>query len=236
MASEHVQKYLNKIESQHQKAPKYMAHVETLLDMVDGVYLAIKEAPGKFDLATAVGKQLDIIGGRVGAPRKIQIPGSAYYGQELDDDSYRMFIYSRIFRNHWDGTAETFKEIWDNTLGNFVDAEYYDNQDMTVTIALHGRVPDLITSMIIAGEILPRPMGVMYNIAFDNAGTIVVSGDTDYYETVYMYAADETYNGEDYIGVEYCGATDIEDWAPYDPGESEAALTDISLTDVGVTS
>lgn len=234
MASEHVKKYLDRIESQHQTSPKYMAHVETLLDLIDGVYLAIKEAPGKFDLATASGHQLDIIGGRVGAPRKVNIPGSAYYGQELDDDSYRMYISSRIFRNHWDGTSETFKEVWDNTLGNFVDADYYDNQDMTVTIALHGRVPDLITSMILAGEILPRPMGVTYNIAFDNASNIVVSGDSDYFEIVYMYAAGDTYNGQPYDGVEYCGANDLEDWEEYDPTQGPAR-TDSAIVDVSYT-
>ena len=212
MASEHMGFYLNRIESQHKGRTRYMAHVSALLEMVDGAYGTIHGAVGQFDLATATGSQLDVIGNRVGAPRRVDIPGSSFYGYVLDDESYRAFIYSRIFRNHWDGTAETFQGIWDHTLGNIVDARFYDNQDMSVTITLRGTVPPVIMAMLLAGDFIPKPAAVKYNIAFDNSDEIVVSADTDCVEIVYMYVSDDTYNGEPYIGVEYCGATDIEDW------------------------
>lgn len=212
MASEHARKYLNRIESQHRSRARFMAHVETLLDMLDGAYDVIHKGPEYFDLKTAAGKQLDVIGGRVGVSRVVQIKDSAYYGYTLDDDSYRAYIYARVFANHWDGTAESFDEIWGKTLGNVIDANYSDNQDMTATISIHGDASPVITEMILSGEIIPKPAGVRYDIAYDNSSTILVSGDTENYEVYYMYASDDTYNGEPYDGVEYCGASDIEDW------------------------
>lgn len=212
MATDHVKTYLAKFESQHKERPRLMAHAETLLDLLDGAYETLHSAPEKFNLATATGKQLDMIGNRVGAPRTVEIPGSAFYGYDLDDESYRVYIYSRIFRNHWDGTAETFQTIWDQTLGKIVDADYFDNQDMTVTISIIGQTTNVVMAMILAGEIIPKPAGVRYLIVFDSTDTIYVSGSTEVYEMGYMYAADDTYNGEEYIGVEYCGATEFDPW------------------------
>lgn len=227
MASEHVQKYLNRIESQHQPRSRFMAHVETLLDMLDGAYDVITKAPEYFNLATAVGRQLDVIGKRVGASRIVQIKNSSYYGHVLDDTSYRAYIYARIFANHWNGTAEQFREIWLTTLGQIMDSDYYDNQNMSATIFVQGTLIPLVMDMILAGEIIPKPAAVGYSISVDGAGMILVSGDTEYYEINYMYVADDTYNGEAYIGVEYCGATDIEDWATR-PARVDSATTDVS--------
>ena len=194
MPSEHVQYYLNRIESQHQVRPRFMRHTETLLDMVDGAYSVIHDMPDFFNLETATGKQLDVIGNRVGASRKVEITWSAFYGNELDDDSYRAYIYSRIFRNHWDGTADTFEVVWDNTLGRIMDADYIDNQDMTATISVSGHIPPIIMSMILAGEIIPKPACVRYIVAFDNASaTIIVSGDTRTYEEDILYVSEHTY-------------------------------------------
>ena len=79
MATDHVKTYLAKFESQHKERPRLMAHAETLLDLLDGAYETLHSAPEKFNLATATGKQLDMIGNRVGAPRTVEIPGSALY-------------------------------------------------------------------------------------------------------------------------------------------------------------
>lgn len=185
MTSEHLQKYLNRIESQHRVRPRYMQHVETLLEMVDGAYDVIRNTPEKFNIDTAVGAQLDVIGNRLGVSRSVDIPGSTYYGYELNDDEYRAFIYARIFRNHWDGTDATFQVVWDNTLGRIVDANYTDNQDMTATISIGGEAPDVIMEMILAGELIPKPVGVGHIVAYDNARVnIIVSVGADYYEVV----------------------------------------------------
>ena len=185
MASEHLQKYLNRIESQHRVRPRYMAHVETLLDMVDGAYDVIRSTPEKFNVDTAVGAQLDVIGNRLGVSRSVDIPGSTYYGYEMDDEEFRAYIYARIFRNHWDGTDDTFQVVWDNTLGRIVDANYTDNQDMTATISIGGEAPSVIMAMILAGELIPKPVGVGHIVAYDNARVnIIVTVGTDHYSVV----------------------------------------------------
>lgn len=183
MASEHLQNYLGRIESQHKVRTRYMAHVKTLLEMIEGAYDVIHDAPDKFNLADAVGKQLDVIGGRLGVSRYVDIPGSSYYGYELDDEEYRAYLYARIFRNHWDGTDNTFQVVWDNTLGRIVDANYIDNQNMTATISIGGNAPDVIMAMILAGELIPKPAGVLHIVSFDNTRVnINLSVHADYYE------------------------------------------------------
>ena len=200
MASEHVRKYLDRIESQHRGRLRFMEHTETLLEMIDGAYDVIREMPDDFNIETAVGKQLDVIGKRVGAFRKVEIPDSAYYGTELNDEEFRAYIYSRIFRNHWDGTAETFQKVWDCTLGKIIDAEYFDNQDMTVTISISGSISNIILAMILAGEIIPKPACVGYIISTDNTSIdIIVSADTAHYEhNDNLYVWDETITAPDY--------------------------------------
>ena len=229
MADEHVKRYLRRIETQHRGRKKYMAHVETLLDMVGIAYETIRDTPEKFNVLTATGKQLDIIGQRLNVPRIVDIPGAASNGTELDDESYRICILSEIMKDQWDGTEDTFREIWDQTIGQIVDADFCDNQDMTVTVNILGDVPDVIVDLITAGEILPRPMGVTYNVSFDTSAEIIVSGETDYYGVIYMRAA-----AADSPEVEYAGETETDDWVPCDLDEM-LARTDVTKTDEGVT-
>ena len=166
----------------------------------------------------------------MGVSRIINIPGSVNNGTRLDDEAYRIYILSRIFVNQWDGHKDTFRDIWNQTMGRIVDANFVDNQDMTATVSIMGNVPPVILDMIMADELLPRPMGVGYNISFIVSADILVSAHSENYENVFLYAADESN-----LAVEYCGATDYEDWEEYDPGEDGPAHTDLSYTDLGVT-
>lgn len=154
MAENDIQRYLDGIESQHSGKPRFMAHLTAILEKLDGGTGAGVDMAGKFNIDTATGGQLDIIGRLVGISR--------YDG--MDDDQYRILLYAKVFANHWDGTIETFHEIWEVTLGRVMDASYVDNQDMTVDIHVNGFVSEMLLNLIPAGKIIPKPMGVRYKV------------------------------------------------------------------------
>lgn len=163
MAEPDIQRYLNGIASQHCTKPRYMAHLTEILEKIDAATGAANDMALAFYIDTAAGKQLDIIGRLVGVSRTITFQGFAY-GTVVDDEQYRTLLYAKIFANHWDGTIETFHDIWSSTLGKMINAYYIDNQDMTVDIIVDGIVPEMLLKLIPYGHIIPKPMGVRYAV------------------------------------------------------------------------
>lgn len=164
MANPDIQRYLDGIESQHSSKPKFMSLLTAVLEKVDGVYGCAKDMPLDFNVHTAIGNQLDIIGTLVGIDRRfppIEIPGLPTL---LDDDTYRKVILARIVHNQWDGTNEKFREIWDVAVGDELNATYRDNQDMTMSISIIGQIEPTMIEMILRGYIVPKPMGVGLNV------------------------------------------------------------------------
>lgn len=159
-----IQRYLDRVESQHRTKPRFMATLEAVLTPVDDVCTVIKDMPRLFHVKEAVGAQLDIDGGIVGVDRRfppIQIPGLP---ATLDDETFRKILLSRIVQNQWDGTNETFISIWKDAVGDYLDASYYDNQDMSMDVHITGQTEPALIEMILRGYIIPKPMGVGVNV------------------------------------------------------------------------
>lgn len=155
-----LQRYLDRIESQHCVRPRFMATLAALLEKLDAAHGVAKDIPKEFDVYGAVGKQLDVIGELVGVDRRfppVEIPG---YPTLLSDEAFRKLILAKIAQNHWDGTNEGFWEIWDSVLGGILDASYRDNQDMSVDVEVRGTIEPQVLEMLLRGLILPKPMGV----------------------------------------------------------------------------
>lgn len=165
MAEKDIQRYLDRTESQHIIRPKYIAAVTALLEKLDAAHGIAKDIPGDYDVATAVGAQLDTIGEIVGVVRKtipLYVPNVT---EVPDDDLYRIIILSKIIQNNWDGTNEGFYEIWEATAATLFDVMYKDNQDMSIDVTILGEVDDHIADLIAYGYIIPKPMGVLMNTA-----------------------------------------------------------------------
>ena len=69
-----LDEYLDLIPSQHRQRPRYMATVEALLRPLCGVDELLQEMRTTFDLDTAIGRQLDAVGVRVGRTRHLRTP------------------------------------------------------------------------------------------------------------------------------------------------------------------
>lgn len=171
-----IQRYLDKVESQHRTKPRFMAHLEALLTPIDDVCTVIKDMPRQFHVKDAVGAQLDVDGGIVGVDRRfppIQIPGLP---PALDDETFRKILLSRVVQNQWDGTNETFISIWKDAVGDYLDASYYDNQDMSMDVHITGQTEPALIEMILRGYIIPKPMGVGVNVELTD-GVYADGGD-----------------------------------------------------------
>lgn len=67
--TEFTDKGLNKLRDQYRESPKLIALIKAALTQVEQVIDAVQAIPTFFDLDTAVGDQLTILGGRLGWPR-----------------------------------------------------------------------------------------------------------------------------------------------------------------------
>ena len=182
--------YLNLITSEHADKPLYLQAVAAL---VNGFRDQINLDAGTmlmFDVDTAQGDQLDIIGLWVGFPRQINILIDAYFSFDdpmlgfdmapwkgrydspygyttLDDASYRLMIKAKIGANMWDGTRATMLTILNQIFaGTGLTPAIIDHQDMSMQVLLFGPfIPVILNALLTGGYIALKPAGVRINYA-----------------------------------------------------------------------
>lgn len=150
--------YLNRITSEHKIRPKFMALAEARLKPFVELFELLEKIDKSFDLDTAEGNQLDIIGQYVGVSRLLDFqPNNA--DPLLTDPYYRMLLKAQISLNNWDGSIEGIKKIWGNVFPEY-DIQIVDNQDMTTETRITGLQSLFESELIQHGYITPKPMGV----------------------------------------------------------------------------
>ncbi len=179
-----VQEYLNLITSAYRDQPKFSATIDTNVSLPARVQELLASMVPIFDLDTAMGDQLDIIGKWVGITRDVSIPITDIffswdadatlgweYGTwqpfnaptnitELPDDAYRTLIKAKIAANYWTGTTDSAYAIWDSIFTT-VSILIIDHQDMSYAMALVGGVIDSLTMALLVGGYIPlKPEGV----------------------------------------------------------------------------
>ena len=113
-----ISTYLNRITSEHKNKPKFMELVKARLEPFIDLCELLEDIDKSFDLDTASGAQLDIIGQYVGVSRLLDFqPNSA--DSLLPDAYYRMLLKARISLNNWDGSIEGY--ITPKPMGVLID-------------------------------------------------------------------------------------------------------------------
>lgn len=153
-----------------------------------------------FDLDSATGKQLDILGEWIGANRNIDTPITGVYfafdasgigfdegvwkGKydpsygitSLDDEIFRLILRAQIKANHWNGTLETLPEIYKEIFKDSgVKVFPVDNQDMTMSIYIIGQPNELLKQIILRGYLNVKPSTV------GTVGYFTPSQDTQFF-------------------------------------------------------
>lgn len=177
--------YLDRITSEHNGQPDFVATVTALLQPLVDMQAVVEHLPADFDLDVAVGAQLDAIGVRVNRNRFVDIPYSVYFSWDtaglgwdegfwwvpgdpltsmttLADDPYRTLLRAVIAANQWDGTIPGAYVAWDTLFaGTPYGILIQDHGDLSMDLVLIGPSPDAITrALFTAGELDLKPAGV----------------------------------------------------------------------------
>lgn len=178
--------YTDLITSQHRGKPKFDAMVGLDTAVFSDISELLASIPGKFDIDTAVGAQLDIVGEWVGLSRHIGTELSGIYFSlddaslgldagffkgpfdpdegltRMDDETYRMALRAKIGANHWDGALEELQDILDIVFDNYpADVFVGDHQDMSMSFYLVGALPPpVIVALLTGGHLSIKPSGV----------------------------------------------------------------------------
>lgn len=160
-----MDKYLSLITSEHQMQPKFTAWLMAAISMIEDAQNLLTNLYIYYDIDTAIGTQLDIIGLSLGTSRIVPFTPSNGASAKLDDDTYRIVLKAVIAEAHFDGSIPSFYnvtyEAFKNTQMHFA---LIDNQDMTADCIVFGVTESIISDLLLNGYIIPRPEGVKLTI------------------------------------------------------------------------
>lgn len=117
--------------------PKFMSWVSTNLQPYVDAQACLDTFATAFDIDTAVGVQLDMIGQILNVSRTVNFQPDGPVSPVLGDDNYRLVLKARILRNQWKGTKQEIYDFWQKHFPNS-PALIQDNQDMTMTVLVVG--------------------------------------------------------------------------------------------------
>lgn len=154
-----MSKYTDLITNYHRDKPKFVEHVDLSTRPVTDTSSAIKGLITAFDIDSAIGVQLDVLGEWIGRSRVVSQPISGVYFSfdtddlgwdqgvwqgpfdpdagftSLSDDVYRVVLKVKIAINSWDGQNDSIPGILNIALeGSGIRMAIVDNQDMTISI------------------------------------------------------------------------------------------------------
>lgn len=169
-------KYLGVITSEHNQQPNFMAWLTNNLNKVEDIYQAMTDTITSFDIDTAVGDQLDIMGQILGRIRTLTFQPTHGESSILDDETYRTYLKGKITQNQWDGTIGGFKTIL-NTIFPSYTISVVDNQDMSMTVTIYGNITNLEIDLLQNHYLIPKPetVRVIFNLPIGTFELITVN-------------------------------------------------------------
>lgn len=166
--------YLDLVTSEHSTKPKYMAWLSVLLTpLIDAIKLN-EDVKKAFDLNTAIGAQLNIIGKWLEQPRQVDFQPTDGSSSVLNDNYYRTVLKAKVVKNQWKGTISNFYSFW-NVLFKGQPLQIYlvDNQDMEpVAIIWSSSVDQMMQDLMANNYIVPKPAGLGLTVRRIDSDTI----------------------------------------------------------------
>lgn len=157
-----------------------------------------------YDIDTAVGEQLNIIGrivvvdraftGEVALnPGLFADPDGAEFGDteavfaalyvdqdgQMSDDLYRLVIKSKIIKNNSDATIESILYGMNFLLPNADVLRVTDGEDMSFSVEFYGSITNLERWALLNAELVPKPQGVRFNGFLEGFDYVQFGDDTE---------------------------------------------------------
>lgn len=154
-----MSKYTDLITNYHRGKPLFVDHVDLSTRPLTDTSTALQNLLTAFDIDSAVGVQLDVLGEWVGRTRIVSQPISGVYFSldtdglgwdqgvwqgpydpdagftNLSDEAYRIVLKAKIAINSWDGQNDSLPAILETALeGSGLRMQIVDNQDMTISV------------------------------------------------------------------------------------------------------
>ena len=174
-----INDYINLITSEHADRPNFVATValrcQPYVDLIN-FYQSVTSA---YDLDTAIGAQLDVVGQWVGISRYLPVPLVGVYftldtGPGLDsgilwdgvspltglvalpDLYYRILLRAKILNNQWDGSLPMAYAIGQSIFTEFGYTLFIqDNGNLTMNLGIHGPdVPPITIQAMLINHLL----------------------------------------------------------------------------------
>ena len=150
-----VQYYKDLIILQYRNKPKALATIDAMVRPVimDQLPLTLQDA---FNLDTATGVQLDILGKYIGIARRVQ---TFTEWVTLSDADYRMLLKIKIALNNLGSSLYDIQNFIITNLNGILLA--FDSQNMQMSFYLNSTFVSLtLAQAIVRQGLLPKPMGV----------------------------------------------------------------------------
>lgn len=152
------QYYTDLLIMQYKDKPKAIATIGTTIEAVlmDQLPLTLQDA---FDIETAVGAQLDILGKYIGVNRRILTFTQLI---DLGDDDYRTLLKIKRALNSLGSSLYDIQTFVHDLLSGILLV--FDHADMTMSFFVNSNYMSLnLAQAIVRQGLLPKPMGVSYS-------------------------------------------------------------------------
>lgn len=163
-----IEYYTSLLIIQYYNKPKARKEIEILAKKIKELNDFCKNLLQSFDIDTAEGKQLDILGKIIGFNRevnKFDEIGNIIGKQTLNDKDYRFFLKIVSSSNYCNNCMSSDLENSINDVVNYAfngKAQVRDNKNMSLTLYVNN-VNDIDPVILMYRlDILPRPQGVKY--------------------------------------------------------------------------
>lgn len=152
-----VEYYKNLIIIQYSAKQKAVAHIEALIDIIM-FYELMREVENAYDIDTAEGVQLDILGKYLGIDRNV--PTSPFV---LTDTDFRFYLKLKIIQNSSNHSTESIVGLVFQIFGTSL--LFYDRYNMTIAYIFPESEKALV-DLAVELKLLPKPATVGLSVTY----------------------------------------------------------------------
>lgn len=178
----------SRIYAQYRNKPKAVAWYNITRSLATELNSAVQAVRVMYNIDSAQGAQLDILGRIVVVPRSFvgyvalnpgmfADPDGSEFGDtsamfsalsidqdsQMSDDLYRLVIKSKIVKNNSAATIEDVLYGINFLLPNANILRVTDNEDMSFSIEFYGNITELQRWALLNASLVPKPQGVKFN-------------------------------------------------------------------------